>query len=113
MISLVWNYERLTGQKATYIGEYKALGGKNPVGVIPYFSDMAPLYVDALMSSGDPGDINPESLGLNREIMRAWAEDNTALFGRLRGAELMKIEKALLESAGLEITTDEPAKNLD
>lgn len=106
MISLVRNYEVRTGHEAVYLGEYKALAGKNPVGVIPYFSENSKADIYALMNSVYRQDINLESLALTHEMMEAWRCNDKELFKQLRMVKLIEIEKEMLELAGLEIETN-------
>lgn len=103
MIALVRNFETKTGNKAVYLGEYKALGGKNPVGIIPYLSENHISSIYSLMNQGCYQDINLESLALNSEMMDAWKYKNKDLFNQLRKTKLINIEKDMLESVGLEV----------
>ena len=103
MIALVCNYKRCTKLSAVYLGEYKALGGKNPIGVIPYFSQNLIPSVYSLMNQKDASDVNLDSLALTAEMMDAWRANNKDLFEQLRTDKLMQIEKDMLEWIGLEI----------
>lgn len=109
MIALVNNFEKTSGRKAIYCGEYKALGGKNPAGVIPYFSDSASSQVYSLMNKRDYGyTFNLEEFGLSDDMMAAWNANDKNLFETLRKAYLLKLEKDMLETIGIEI---EPSTN--
>lgn len=103
MIALVYNFETKTGNQAVYLGEYKALGGKNPIGIIPYFSEESRSSIYSLMNHGDYQNINLESLALTSEMMDAWRCSNKDLFKQLRTSKLINIEKDMLELNGLEI----------
>ena len=106
MIALVCNFEIEIGHQAIYLGEYKALGGKSPVGVIPYFSENSMSSIYNLMNHADYQDINLASLALTREMVEAWRCNDKELFKQLRMAKLIEIEKEMLELAGLEIETN-------
>lgn len=103
MIALVYNYEKITGRQAVYLGEYKALDGKNPVGVIPYFTEKSKTDIYTLMNQGFCQDLNLESLALSDEMIQAWNLNNKKLFNQLRTVELIRIEKEMLESVGIEV----------
>ena len=103
MIALVHNYEKITGRQAVYLGEYKALDGKNPVGVIPYFTEKSKTDIYTLMNQGFCQDLNLESLALSDEMIQAWNLNNKKLFNQLRTVELIRIEKEMLESVGIEV----------
>ncbi len=103
MIALANNYERTTHREAVYLGEYKALGGKDPVGVIPYFSQDSISAVYSLMNQTNSEDVNLESLALTTEMIDAWRANKKDLFKALRADQLIHIEKHMLELAGIEI----------
>lgn len=103
MIALVYNFETKTGNQAVYLGEYKALGGKDPAGIIPYFSEESRSSIYSLMNHGGYQNINLESLALTSEMMDAWRCNKKNLFKQLRTSKLINIEKDMLELVGLEI----------
>jgi len=104
MISLVRNYETKTNHKAVYLGEYQSLGGKDPVGIIPYFSEDSKEAIYLLMNqSADENGINLEPLALTDKIIEAWRLNDKKLYKQLRMSRLIDIEKEMLELAGLEI----------
>ena len=79
------------------------MGGKNPIGVIPYFSQNLIPSVYSLMNQKDASDVNLDSLALTAEMMDAWRANDKDLFEQLRTDKLMQIEKDMLEWTGLEI----------
>lgn len=103
MIALVYNFETKTGNQAVYLGEYKALGGKDPAGIIPYFSEESRSSIYSLINHGGYQNINLESLALTSEMMDAWRCNKKNLFKQLRTSKLINIEKDMLELVGLEI----------
>lgn len=108
MIALVNNYKNVSGNKASYCGEYKALDGKKPAGVIPYFSDQAASQIYSLMDNQDQNHlICLEALGLSSEMMTAWRHNEKDLFETLRKAKLLKIETYMLEESGIKIKPTE------
>lgn len=103
MIALVRNFEVKSGRKAIYLGEYKALGGKNPNGIIPYFTDTSSSSIYSLLNCNDYQDVCLDSLGLTEEMMEAWRSNDKIYFENLRAEKLLSIEKELLEQVGIEI----------
>lgn len=102
MIAMAVNYKRITGRTGSYCGEYRALGGKNPVGVIPFFSDMAKLTVYDIMDGAVEADRDTlESLVLSKEMLDAWQTFDVLKFEALRRGRLYELERNLLESEGV------------
>lgn len=104
MIALTRNYVKYTNQNPVYLGEYKALGGKNPIGLIPYFSEPSMLEISNLMNGDVTTTLNLESIALNEDLMELWNNKDLKRFEAKRKVLLLDIEKNILEESGISIT---------